>query len=288
MPDLLTTWLSPSTMRLVDLALEEDLGRGDVTSAAVIGPTAQAVGEIVTREPAVIAGIEVAVAVFRRMDAGLKIDPLVQDGDAVAAGRTILKVTGPAIALLGAERTALNFLQRLSGIATKTAAFVATTTGTQARIVDTRKTYPGARALEKQAVRAGGGANHRHDLGSGILIKDNHVAIAGGVTEAVLRARQHAPHGLRIEVEVDTLAQFDEALDSQAEVILLDNFSLDDVREALRRRSQAPRKPVIEVSGGVTLDRARDLAAAGVDIISVGALTHSARAIDLSLDLHLL
>ena len=189
---------------------------------------------------------------------------------------------GPAAALLAGERTALNFLQRLSGIATLTQAFVGAVEGAKLRITDTRKTMPGARALEKYAVRIGGGGNHRADLSSGILIKDNHVALCGSVREAVRRARAVAPHSLRIGVEVDTLAQLEEAIEAGAEVVLLDNFSTRDLSEAVRRvRDRAPRV-VLEASGGVTLDRIREIAKTGVDVISIGAITHSARAVDFS------
>jgi nicotinate-nucleotide pyrophosphorylase (carboxylating) len=189
---------------------------------------------------------------------------------------------------LRAERTALNFLQRLSGIATTTRAFVDAVAHTRARIADTRKTYPGARVLEKLAVRAGGGSNHRFDLGSGVLIKDNHLAAGRSLTETVRRARAAAPHSLRVEVEVDDLAQLEEALAAGADIVLLDNFSAAQVRQAVERAARATPRPLLEVSGGVTLARVRELAETGVDIISAGALTHSARAVDLSLELSLL
>jgi len=280
-------WLSPAVLRLIELALEEDLGRGDVTTDAVVDAGARAEGEIVAREPVVAAGLGVAAEVFRRVDATLTIVPLVEDGDAVAAGGALVRVAGAAAGLLRAERTALNFLQRLSGIATLTRAFVAAAAGTRARIADTRKTYPGSRALEKLAVRAGGGSNHRFDLGAGVLIKDNHLAVAGSVAEAVRRARAGAPHGLKIEVEVDTLEQLDQALAADADIVLLDNFTTPLIEEDVRRAGRAPRRPLLEVSGRVTLARVPEMARAGVDIISVGALTHSARAVDLSLELRL-
>jgi nicotinate-nucleotide pyrophosphorylase (carboxylating) len=201
-----------------------------------------------------------------------------------------MRVAGSARALLRAERTALNFLQRLSGIATRTRVFVtavAAVPGARARIADTRKTYPGARVLEKLAVRAGGGSNHRFDLGSGILIKDNHLAVAGSIAQAIARARAAAPHGFKVELEVDTLAQLDEALAAGADIILLDNFTDEDVARAMARVASAAQRPLIEVSGGITLDRLASLAAAGVDIISVGGLTHAARAVDLSLEMAL-
>ena len=277
--------LTPAVAALVDLALEEDLGRGDVTTAAVIGDDAQAEATIVTREPLVVSGLAVAAAVFRRVDPAVSATLLAADGDALEAGAPVAVFTGRAASLLAAERTALNFLQRLSGVATLTRSYAQALRGTAARVADTRKTTPGFRRLEKDAVRAGGGANHRADLGSGVLIKDNHVAVAGGVRAAVERARRVASHGLKIEVEVDTLAQLDEALDAGADIVLLDNFDTPTVVEAMRRvRARNPR-PLVEVSGGITLARLPELAQAGVDLISVGALTHSARAVDLSLEL---
>ena len=280
-------WLSPAVGRLIDLALDEDLGRGDVTTDATVGPDVRAVGMIVAREPVVVAGLAVAAEVFRRLEASAIIEPLVADGDELPIGGQLLRVAGSARALLRAERTALNFLQRLSGIATTTRSFVKATAGTLARIADTRKTYPGARPLEKLAVRAGGGSNHRHDLGSGVLIKDNHLAVAGSLTAAVRQARAAAPHGMKIEVEVDTFEQLDEALAVGADIVLLDNFSDADVARAVKRAEAVRPRPLLEVSGGVTLDRVPELAATGVDILSVGALTHSARAVDLSLELTL-
>ncbi len=276
--------LTPSVMTLVDLALEEDLGRGDVTSNAVVDAATQARGNIVAREPLVAAGLTVARAVFERVDRTAEVAPLCVDGDFVAAGAPVMRLAGCARSLLAAERTALNFLQRLSGIATLARAF-AEAAGGALRVTDTRKTTPGFRLLEKQAVRAGGAANHRFDLGSGVLIKDNHVALAGGVGEAVRRARAGAPHGLKIEVEVDGLAELDEALEAGVDIVLLDNFSDDDVERAVRRVRQHRPAPLVEVSGGVTLGRLPALARMGVDLVSVGALTHSARAVDLSLEL---
>jgi nicotinate-nucleotide pyrophosphorylase (carboxylating) len=209
----------------------------------------------------------------------------VADGDPVAKGTLVASVRGPAQALLAGERTALNFLQHLSGIATLTQAFVAASEGAKVRVADTRKTTPGVRALQKYAVRSGGGANHRSDLASGVLIKDNHVALVGSVREAVRRARSAAPHVLRVGVEVDDLAQLDEALEAGAEVILLDNFQVREMTEAVKRvRERAP-KTVIEASGGVSLDRIRDISKTGVDVISIGALTHSARAVDFSCEI---
>lgn len=276
--------MTPAVVRLIELALEEDLGRGDVTSAVVVDGDARAEADVVTRERLVVSGLEVAAAVFRRVDPAAAIEARAGEGDQVEAGARILSVNGRAAAILEAERTALNFLQRLCGVATQTRAFVAAA-GPALRVTDTRKTTPGARLLERQAVRAGGGANHRFDLGSGILIKDNHVAVAGSVTEAVRRARAGAPHPLKVEIEVDTLGQLDEALDAGADIVLLDNFQTAEIEEAVRRVRRRSPRPLVEVSGGVTLARMPELARAGVDIVSVGALTHSARAVDLSLEL---
>jgi nicotinate-nucleotide pyrophosphorylase (carboxylating) len=281
-----SAWLSPAVHRLIDLAIEEDLGRGDVTSLAVIAPLATARGALVAREPIIVAGLAVAVEVFRRLDPSTTLDPCVRDGDRVQAGGALLRVSGRAHPILAAERTALNFLQRLCGIATLTRAYVEAAGG-RARVADTRKTTPGARALDKLAVRAGGGANHRFDLSGGVLVKDNHLAVAGSIAESVRRARAHAPHGLKIEIEVDTLAQLDLALAAGADAVLLDNFTDDGVAEAVCRIRKVAPGTVIEVSGGVTLGRIPRLAAAGVDVISVGALTHGARAVDLALDLDL-
>jgi nicotinate-nucleotide pyrophosphorylase (carboxylating) len=281
------SFLTPSVDRLIALALEEDLGRGDVTTRALVGASSKAHGRVVAREPLVVAGLAVAAAVFRRLDPGVAITLLAADGDDLIAGAGLMAVSGDAAGLLSAERTALNFLQRLSGVATQTRLYATAVAGTGLRVTDTRKTTPGFRVLEKEAVRAGGGTNHRFDLGSGVLIKDNHLVVAGSVASAVARARQSAPHGLKIEVEVDTLAQLDEALAAGADIVLLDNFTDADVAEAVRRvRTRTPR-PLVEVSGGVTLARLPALAALGVDLASVGALTHSARAVDIALDLEL-
>jgi nicotinate-nucleotide pyrophosphorylase (carboxylating) len=274
--------LSPAIETLIDLALEEDLGRGDVTSDAIFDAAAQASGAIVAKEPLVVAGIPVAAAVFERVDGATRFLVRCEDGRRVEPGEIVAVVEGRTRALLSAERTALNFLQRMSGVATLTRRFVDAVAGTRTRICDTRKTAPGWRALDKWAVRLGGGANHRADLASGVLIKDNHVAAAGGVRAAVERARSRAPHSLRIEVEVTQLAQIDEALAAGAEVVLLDNMDPPRVAEAVARVAG---RAVVEVSGGVTLATVRAFAVAGPDLISVGALTHSARAVDLSLEL---
>ena len=274
----------PEVTRLIDLALSEDLGRGDVTSASVIdGDAGPVIGAIVAREPLVVSGVTVAAEVFRRVDPAIEVACRAGDGAALAAGAPVIEVGGPAGPILAAERTALNFLQRLSGIATGARRFADAVAGTSARVVDTRKTTPGWRVLEKAAVRHGGCGNHRVDLGSGILIKDNHLAACGGVGPALERARRRAPHSLRIEIEVTTIAELEQAIAGKADLVLLDNMSVDQVAEAARIAHQAGL--LVEVSGGVTLETAPLYARAGADLISVGALTHSARAVDLALDL---
>ena len=267
---------------IVRAALAEDLGRaGDVTSAACIPDGARMTAAFVARKDGCIAGLDCARIAVRLLDPGARFEALVQDGADVSAGAVLARVEGDARALLAAERTALNLMQRLSGVATLTRAFVRAVAGTRAKIVDTRKTTPGLRALEKHAVRCGGGVNHRFGLDDAILIKDNHVAVCGGVAKAVERAR--AMHGwlMKVEVEVDTLEQFAEALRAGPDVILLDNFALDAMRKAV---AMANGKVALEASGGVTLDTVRAIAETGVDSISVGALTHSAPALDIGLD----
>ena len=278
-------WYTPAVQRILDLAVEEDVGRGDATSAAVIDESQEAEAELIARERAVICGLGVVEAVFTRFDWRTRVRMKVADGDPAQPGTVVASVRGPAAALLAGERTALNFLQHLSGIATVTQAYVAAADGAKVRVTDTRKTTPGLRALEKYAVRVGGGANHRSDLASGILIKDNHIALIGSVREAVRRARNNAPHTLRVVVEVDTLAQLDEAIEAGAEGILLDNFQTRDLIDAVKRVRERRPQTVIEASGGVTLDRIHEISKTGVDIISVGSLTHSARAINFSCDI---
>lgn len=274
--------ITPATLRLIDLALDEDLGRGDVTSEAIFAPGTPVRGTLMAKQEIVLAGIEVAAAVFHRVDPHIEVRIRRHDGDVLSKGDAAAEVAGEARHVLGAERTALNFLQRLSGIATLTRAFVRATAGTRARVVDTRKTMPGWRVLDKAAVRAGGGRNHRADLASGILIKDNHIAAAGSVEQAVARARAAASHLSRVEVEVSTEAALDEALRAGADVVLLDNVDPAMARRLVERTAG---RALIEVSGGVTLETVRSYAEAGVDLVSVGALTHSPRAADLSLEL---
>jgi nicotinate-nucleotide pyrophosphorylase (carboxylating) len=274
-----TTW-----EHLIDLALDEDLTGGDVTTLATIPADATAKGVLLAKQDGVISGLRVAADVFARVDPRIVVTPSVCDGDHVEAGTVIARIEGPARGVLSGERVALNLLQRLSGIATLTAAFVSAVAGTKATIVDTRKTTPGVRALEKAAVRDGGGHNHRFGLGDGVLIKDNHLAAVGGadrVTKAVKAARAYAPHTLKIEVEVTTLDEVEEAVAAGADIILLDNMSLAAMAEAV---TLVHGRALLEASGGVRLETVRAIAETGVDLISVGALTHSAPSLDISLD----
>ncbi len=268
--------------RVVRLALDEDVARGDITTEACIAKDARGVARVCAREAIVVAGGPIAVEVFRQVDPDVRVTTRIADGERAARGDVVAVVEGSARSLLVGERVALNFLQRMCGVATLTRAHVdALPAGARTRITDTRKTTPGLRALERYAVRCGGGHNHRDDLGAAVLIKDNHIAAAGGVGAAIEAARAHAPHTSRIECEVDSLAQLDEALAARADVVLLDNF--DDARVAVALERVAGRA-IVEVSGGITLARIAALGALGVDVISVGALTHSARAVDLGLD----
>ena len=269
--------------QLVGDALAEDWGQlGDVTSAAVIPESAQATAIIRARQAGILAGLDFARAAFAHHNAGLSVTPHKADGDALAPGMDVLTIKGPARALLGAERVALNFLGHLSGIASQTAALAALIAHTGAQVCDTRKTTPGLRAAEKYAVRAGGGANHRFGLGDAILIKDNHIAVAGGVSAALRAAKAHADHNLPIEIEVDNLDQLDEAMAAGAEIVLLDNMPPDMLAEAVRRIDG---RAVSEASGQVSAQTITAIAESGVDYISVGRITHSAPCLDLGLDI---
>jgi len=273
---------TPRTDHLIDLALEEDAGLGDVTSRAIFPARHRSRAVIDAKQDVVICGLEVAAAVFARVDPALKTKLLARDGDRVKQGAAVLRIEGPTAAMLTAERTALNFLQRLSGIATQARRFADAVKGTGVRIVDTRKTTPGWRALEKYAVRCGGCFNHRSSLGEHVLIKDNHIAAAGSLTKAVQLCRAAAPHLAKIEVEAKTMAEVREACRAGAGVILLDNMTPDQVRAAVKLIAG---RATVEVSGGVRFETLRDYALPGVDVISIGALTHSAVAADLSLDI---
>lgn len=268
--------------RLVRVALEEDLGGGDVTTEACIDDEARSTAHAVARRAQIACGARVAERVFTLVDETVEFHQGPNDGALVDDKTTLWSVRGRARSILMAERVALNFVQRMAGVATLTRRYVdAVPAGSKTRITDTRKTTPGLRALERFAVRTGGGKNHRDNLGSAVLIKDNHIVAAGGVAVAIGRARARAPHTSKIECEVDSLEQLDEALAAGADIVLLDNMGTDTVEEAVRRtRGRA----LLEASGGITLERVADLARAGVDAISVGALTHSTPAADIGLD----
>jgi nicotinate-nucleotide pyrophosphorylase (carboxylating) len=272
--------LGPAALRLVDLALEEDAGNGDVTTRLTVPAGALGRGRVVAKADVVLSGLAVFAAVMRRVDGGVRVERLAEDGDRVARGAVVLTAAGPLASLLVAERTALNFLQRLSGVATLTRRFVdALPPGAKAVVVDTRKTTPGMRALEKLAVLHGGGRNHRADLASGVLIKENHIAAAGSLVAAIARCKEGAPHTLRVEVEVRSEDDLRRAIDAGADAVLLDNMDPERIRGCV---AIATGRVLLEASGGVTLDTVAAIAAAGVDVISVGALTHSAPAADLS------
>ena len=267
---------------ILDRALAEDLSSGDVTTEACILQTAQAVAHAVARGPIVVCGGEVFARVFAKVDGAVRFEAHCEDGARASLGTRVWTVRGPARSILMGERTALNLVQRMCGIATTTRTYVdAVAEGKRTRITDTRKTMPGLRILDRYAVRVGGGKNHRDNLGSAVLIKDNHVVAAGGVREAVSRARAHAPHTSKIECEIDSLDQLEEAIKAGADILLLDNMKTDVVKEAVAR---ARGRVFLEASGGITLERVRELSLAGVDAISVGALTHSVVAADLGLD----
>ena len=286
--------VTPTSLQLIDLALAEDLGLGDATTDALVAPDEQGRAVLVPKEEGVLAGLEVALEVFRRVDGGLVARGLLEDGSSLkpsdqatgAEGDVIAEVEGPLASILKAERTALNFVRHLSGVATETRRYVDAVEGYNVQILDTRKTMPGLRSLQKHAVRMGGGHNHRMGLGDGVLIKDNHIDGARGaglgLGDAVRRARQRAPHTLRVQVEVEDLDQVTEALDAGADALLLDNMSLKEMAAAVVLcRGRA----LTEASGRITLDTVSDVAGTGVDLISVGAITHSVTALDISLDL---
>jgi len=282
----LTLGLTPGQLqKLAAAALEEDLGWGDLTSDYFIPPELSAAADFVSRKPGIVAGLAVAAAVYQATDPTLRFERLLDDGTTIEPGTPLARITGKAQSILRGERVALNFLQRLSGIASLTARYVAAVAGTSARIVDTRKTTPGLRDLEKYAVRAGGGFNHRRNLSDGVMLKDNHLAIlaAAGLSlkEVLPQVRESLPHLVKIEVEVDRLDQIAEVLAGGAEVILLDNMNLAQLRQAVELIKG---RALTEASGGVNLETVRAIAESGVNLISVGALTHSAPALDIGLD----
>jgi len=266
---------------LIQAAIEEDIGRGDVTTEATIAEHVMSRARLIAKQELVLAGMEIFGEVYATLDSAIHIKSSYKDGDFLPAGTIIADLEGRSRSLLAGERVALNFLQRLSGVATLTRQFVDAVRGYNVEIVDTRKTTPGWRLLEKYAVRIGGGKNHRHDLGDGVLIKDNHIVAAGGIKQAVAMARKHSHHLLKVEVEVETLEQVEEALQASAEVIMLDNMSPALVADGVKLIG---RRAVVEASGGVSLETVRAVARTGVDLISVGKLTHSAPAADIHVE----
>ena len=273
--------------RLIEMALEEDLAGGDPTTDALIPDQEQGRAEAVVQAPGVLAGAWVFAQVFTTLDPSIRVRLLIADGSTVVPGVKVAEVSGSLASILKAERVALNFLQRMSGIATDTARYVAAVEGLPVRVIDTRKTAPGMRWLDKYAVRMGGGYNHRLALSDGILVKDNHLAVARARGDTfktmVARLRERASHLLKIQVEVETLEEAIEAVEAGADALLLDQMSLDQMQELVRRYKD---RVLLEASGGITLERVRQVAETGVDLISVGALTHSPRALDISLEIH--
>ncbi len=282
--------VEPDVRALIDLALAEDIGTGDITSLATIPADRTATAAMLAKQEGVLSGIDVAQEVFRTVDPSLEFSTLKHNGDTVHDREDVAIVKGNARSILTAERTALNFVQRLSGVATITAQYVAAVAGSSTAIVDTRKTTPGMRLLQKRAVMHGGGRNHRFGLADGVLIKDNHLAAIGGpnrIADAVSAAKARAPHTLRIEVEVTSLAELHEALEAGADIVLLDNMDTATMAEAIAIRNASGKQAILEASGGITLERLSELAAIGIDLVSVGALTHSAPSLDISLDIRL-
>ena len=265
---------------VVQRALAEDIGFGDLTSDSIVGVNDITSGKVVARASGVVAGLSIAAEVFAQVDARIRFDPALADGDRVESGTIVATINGPARGVLTGERVALNLLQQLSGVATMTRSIVDQIDGTGARLLDTRKTVPGLRALQRYAVRVGGGSNHRFNLFDGVLIKENHITVAGGISAAVERARAAIGPMTKIEVEVETLEQLDEAITAGADMILLDNMTPEELRVAVKR---AAGRVTLEASGDISVETARAVAESGVDFFSSGALTHSARALNLSL-----
>jgi nicotinate-nucleotide pyrophosphorylase (carboxylating) len=270
----------------LQLWLEEDIGMGDVTTMTTIPNDHQSKGIIHVKESGIVAGLPIAAAVFSLVDPLLRFEAKVRDGQAVAKGTVLAEVSGNTRHILLGERLALNLMQRLSGVATRTRHFVDALQGLPVRLVDTRKTTPGHRLLEKYAVRVGGGYNHRFGLFDAVMIKDNHIKGSGGIVEAIRAARTHIPHTMKIEVEVEDMEQLEQALSAQPDIIMLDNMTNDQMREAITRMKSAAPHILIEASGSVTLETVRGIAETGVDVISVGRLTYSVQALDISLDLN--
>jgi len=269
-----------SVDELIEIALKEDIGFGDITTDAIVSPNLEGIGDVGAKDDFILAGLDVARHVFNHLDPQVVFSSTFKDGDRVKNGRIVFSVRGKLASILKAERTALNFIQRLSGIATLTRAYVDRLEGVNVRIVDTRKTTPGWREIEKYAVKIGGGSNHRMGLYDGVLIKDNHIAAGGGIRMAVDAARKRIHHLVKIEVEVTNMVELAEALSAGADVIMLDNMTPDQIRKAVKEINS---RALVEVSGGVNLENIRRLAQAGVDFISVGALTHSAKSVDMSM-----
>jgi nicotinate-nucleotide pyrophosphorylase (carboxylating) len=272
----------PLIDKIIELALEEDLGPGDLTTWAIIDPSIKGKAWLLAKEEIVLAGIEVFGKVLSRLDPEIAVECNFHDGDVVAKGEDIGVVKGSLRGILSGERTALNFLQHLSGIATLTRRYVEKTDPSKVRVIDTRKTTPGLRVLEKYAVRVGGGFNHRFGLFDGVLIKDNHIAAVGSISKAVAKIRATVPHTLRIEVEVDDIKGLEQALEAGADAILLDNMSVKEMKEAV---TIARGRVLLEASGGITLESIEAISQTGVNLISVGAITHSARSVDISLEM---
>ncbi len=272
----------PLVKEIIRLSLIEDIGSGDITTSLLVKKDFPAQARLVAKEQFVLAGISIFKQVFRELSSSVSFEEFFQDGDLVEKDAIICKINGSISVILKAERTALNFLQRMSGIATMTKRFVDEVSHTKVRILDTRKTAPGMRILDKYAVRIGGGYNHRLGLFDGILIKDNHIAAVGSIKKAIELAKKQAPHTLKIEVEVENIEQLVEAIEAGADIVLLDNMGIEQIREAVRL---AKGKALIEVSGGVRLEDVRRIAELGVDFISIGALTHSVKGVDISLEI---
>jgi nicotinate-nucleotide pyrophosphorylase (carboxylating) len=274
--------MNPLIDRLIDMAFAEDIGTGDITTDSLVPASSRGCGTIIAKEVLILAGMDIATSVFQKLDPAVRFQSNHEDGAEISRGETVLEVEGCMRALLTGERTALNFLQRLSGIATHVRTYVKALTNSHIRLVDTRKTTPGWRALEKYAVRMGGAHNHRMALYDGILIKDNHIAACGGIPEAVAAARKNISHLLKIEIEVSDMAGVQQALDCGVDVIMLDNMDIAHIRQAV---AIIQNRAMVEVSGGITLKNISDLSETGVDLISVGALTHSAKAVDISMQI---
>ncbi len=277
--------IPPAVRQFLEAALSEDIGPGDITSLHTVAPDAQTRAVIIAKESLVVAGITFSAEVFRILDSKITIDLLVNEGDEVSPGRKLLTLKGRTVNILAGERLALNILQRLSGIATLTRKFVKELEGSGVTLLDTRKTTPCMRFMEKHAVRMGGGKNHRFGLFDGVLIKDNHIAAAGGIREAIRRVRENVHHLMKIEVEVGNLEELEAAVEEGADIVMLDNFKPGEIRQAVEMVINSGQRPAIEVSGGITLQNIRDYAIEGVDFISTGSITHSARAVDISLEL---